>query len=290
MANALRSAIEQAVAEATGKDFAIQSMVPCGGGCINQACITRGEDGAYFLKYNQAAHAAKMFAAEARCLLAIHDSRAIRTPEPIAHGIAEGTAFLVLEVIDFGASPRDWSAMGKQLAALHRKVNDRHGWAEDNFIGASPQLNAWADDWATFFCDQRLRPQIEWAKQKGMPYSEADMLLDHVSNLLAGHAPEPSLLHGDLWGGNAGHDYAGNPVIYDPASYYGDRETDLAFTKMFGGFPQSFYHGYEHAWPLGEGHEHRRALYNLYHEMNHAILFGGGYHAQAEHSIRLLLQ
>lgn len=290
MADPLQRTIESAVTEATGEDFAIQNMKPCSGGCINQASIAQGNGRSYFIKSNRDAGASQMFAAEVKCLEAINAARTIRAPKAITQGQAGGAAFLVLEAIAFGGSPRDWSTMGEQLAALHRKVNDRFGWEADNYIGSSPQHNAWTDDWATFYRDQRLRPQLQWAAQRGSPITGADDLLDAIDTLLAGHAPSPSLLHGDLWGGNAGHDAQGAPVIYDPASYYGDRETDLAFTEMFGGFPRSFYEAYERVWPLPEGHEQRKELYNLYHIINHANLFGGGYHGQAESVIQRLLR
>lgn len=283
-----QQAVGEAIAEATGDYFAIQSETPCGGGCINEAYLLHGDTKSYFVKLNDRS-AAAMFAAEFRALETITSANAIRAPHPIALGQFAGRAFLVLEAIEFGAAPADWSAMGEQLATLHRKVSDRFGWPEGNYIGSSPQCNAWADDWATFFREQRLRPQLEMAKRRGSPIRGADNLLAAVDDLLADHHPEPSLLHGDLWGGNAGHDASGSPVIYDPASYYGDRETDLAFTEMFGGFPPSFYAAYDRAWPRAAGFEQRKALYNLYHVINHANLFGGGYQSQAESVIRQLL-
>ncbi|WP_309398033.1 fructosamine kinase family protein [Cerasicoccus maritimus] len=284
-----QSAVEAAITEATGANFALQSTQACGGGCINEAYRVEDASGqTYFVKLNEDT-ASVMFSAEARALKAIAAVGAIRAPHVIAQGHTKQRAFLVLEDLDFGGAPLDWSAMGEQLAALHRKVSDRFGWPESNFIGSTPQQNAWADDWPTFFREQRLRPQFSIARRRGAPIRGDTAFLNIVDDLLAGHTPEPSLLHGDLWGGNAGHDSAGNPVIFDPASYYGDRETDLAFTHMFGGFPPSFYAAYEGAWPLPDGYERRAEIYNLYHVVNHANLFGGGYHGQAEAVIRRLL-
>lgn len=290
MNDAMSSAVEAAISQATGNNFAIQSAKPCGGSCINHATTVTGDGRSYFIKYNAAEESSQMYAAEIQCLRAINDAASIRAPRPIAQGSAGGSAFLILEAIAFGPAPHDWSVMGKELAALHHKVSDRFGWAEDNFIGASPQYNDWSDNWATFYRDQRLRPQLEMAEKRGAPVKGGEALLDKVSALLAEHTPYPSLLHGDLWGGNAGHDLEGKPVIFDPASYYGDRETDLAFTEFFGGFPRSFYTAYHSAWPLPHGHELRKTLYNLYHVLNHANLFGGGYHAQAEGMISQLLR
>nr|WP_309382289.1 fructosamine kinase family protein [Cerasicoccus frondis] len=220
---------------------------------------------------------------------AYHRYGAIRAPRPITQGKTPKHSYLVLEAVVFGQSPKDWSTMGAQLATLHRKVNDRFGWPCSNFIGSTPQQNAWVNDWATFYREQRLRPQFELAKRRGSPIHGADALLSAIEQLLSGHTPEASLLHGDLWSGNAGHDANGAPIIYDPASYFGDRETDLAFSRLFGGFPPSFYAAYEHAWPLPDGHLRRAELYNLYHVVNHANLFGGGYQSQAEAIIRRLL-
>jgi fructosamine-3-kinase len=130
--------------------------------------------------------------------------------------------------------------------------------------------------------ERRMRPQIELAGKHGF-----DLALPCLK-LLEGHKPQPSLLHGDLWGGNAGFTAEG-PVLFDPAVYYGDREADLAMTELFGGFPQEFYSSYNKIWPLDDGYERRKHLYNLYHLLNHLNLFGSSYLAQVESTLRLLL-
>ena len=231
---------------------------------------------------------AAMLDAEAEGLRALAACGAIVVPHVIDQGTRDGTAFLATSWLDFGSAPRG-EAMGRALARLHRiGQGTRYGWGRDNFIGRTPQVNGWDDDWAAFFLERRLRPQFELAARHGL--RDADALLDAVPRLLEGHAPPPSLLHGDLWSGNAAMLASGEPAIFDPAVYIGDREADIAMTHLFGGFDASFYSAYEDEWPLPEGHEVRRDLYNLYHIVNHLNLFGSSYRAQAQATIARLLR
>jgi protein-ribulosamine 3-kinase len=199
----------------------------------------------------------------------------------VPHVISLRGEELTLERLDLGAAP-DWPAMGRMLAALHRHTGPRFGWATDNWIGLAPQVNGWADDWRSFFVTQRLEPQLRRAERKGFRFEEMQF-----SRFLENHDPQPSLLHGDLWSGNAGFT-AGGPVIFDPAVYYGDREADLAMTELFGGFPAAFYAAYGEALPLDAGYETRKHLYNLYHLLNHLNLFGAGYLGQVKATLDLL--
>jgi fructosamine-3-kinase len=240
----------------------------------------------HFVKSVPLAEAA-MLDAEAEGLRALAACNAIVVPDVVELGTREGAAFLATAWLEFGDAPRG-EAMGRALARLHRTPQGtRYGWARANFIGRSPQVNGWYDDWAAFFCDRRLRPQFARAAGRGLHGTDA--LLDAVPVLLKGHAPAPSLLHGDLWAGNAAMLATGEPAIFDPAVYLGDREADIAMTHLFGGFDASFYRGYEDEWPLPGGHEARRDLYNLYHIVNHLNLFGGSYRAQAQATIGRLL-
>lgn len=200
----------------------------------------------------------------------------VRVPRLLDHG----PDFLVLEQLDLRRNG-DWAALAQMLAKLHRTTGPRFGWHRDNWIGATPQVNAWRDDWATFFLECRIEPQLALARKNGfsIPFPK--------ENFLEGHKPSPSLLHGDLWSGNAGFIDDG-PVIYDPAVYYGDREADIAMTELFGGFPGEFYAAYRKAYPLDEGYERRKHLYNLYHLLNHLNIFGASYLAQVRRTLGLL--
>ena len=220
-----------------------------------------------------------MFECEAEGLRALR-AAGVRTPEPYAHGIRGGQAFIEMERLDLGGAP-DWPAMARMLAQLHRHQSPQYGWPRDNWIGLAPQRNALHSDWAEFFRDYRLAPQLETARANGHAV-DASRLLQGVAAFFADYRPAASLLHGDLWGGNAGFLRDGAPVIYDPAVYYGDREADLAMTELFGGFGGEFYAAYREAWPLDSGYLVRRDLYNLYHVLNHLNLFGAGYLRQAQ--------
>ena len=183
------------------------------------------------------------------------------------------------------------AALGQRLAGLHRSSAERFGWHRDNTIGATPQSNRWTASWIEFWRTQRLGFQLELAARNGYGGSlqrRGEQLLAQLDALLA-HDPAPSLLHGDLWGGNAAATPAGEPVLFDPACYYGDREADLAMTELFGGFAPAFYSAYRDTWQVDAGYAVRRDLYNLYHVLNHLNLFGGGYRAQAEGMIERLL-
>ena len=176
---------------------------------------------------------------------------------------------------------------------MHRTTRAEFGWVRDNTIGATPQPNTPDPDWVRFWARQRLGFQLALAARNGHGGALqrlGETLLGRLPDLLD-HAPAPSLLHGDLWGGNLGYMRDGEPVIYDPAVYYGDREADLAMTELFGGFGGDFYAAYREAWPLDPGYASRRDLYNLYHVLNHLNLFGGGYLGQALNLLgRLLAQ
>ena len=223
-----------------------------------------------------------MYAAEAEGLRVLRAAGA-RAPEPYAHGVRAGHAFIEMERLELGGRA-DWPAMARMLAALHRNSSDRFGWASDNWIGLAPQKNAWSGDWVAFYRDYRLMPQLERA---GL-VEDSEFLLQDLHSFFAGHAPAPSLLHGDLWSGNVGFLQDGAPVLFDPAVYYGDREADLAMTELFGGFPREFYAAYHEAFPFAKGYEARKNLYNLYHLLNHLNLFGAGYRAQVRATLRLL--
>lgn len=284
--------IESSIARATGRPFRIASRAAIGGGCMNEAYRVEGAGRACFVKVNRAGRSG-MFAAEADGLAALADARALRVPRPICQGVHGGHSWLVVEYLELkplgGAG---LSALGRGLARLHRKTSDRYGWHRDNTIGLTTQRNAPAGDWVAFWREQRLGYQLELARAKGGgPRLDAlgRRLLDKLPDFFAGYRPAASLLHGDLWSGNAAETEQGEPVLYDPAVYYGDRETDLAMTELFGGFGPSFYDAYRAEYALDAGYETRKPLYNLYHVLNHFNLFGGGYAVQAQRMMEALL-
>lgn len=284
------NAINDAISSALRVNFRGVPAGQLGGGCINQA--TRFTDertgSSVFVKWNRA-DLLPMFETEAMGLDALDRTQAIRVPKPICCGRFGQQSFLVLEWIAM-RSDGDWFAMGQQLAALHRAhCHGSFGWEQDNFIGTTPQRNPPTDDWDHFFSQARLAYQVELAETNGGRFPRFRRLLDLIPAMLAGHDLRPSLVHGDLWSGNAAFDQAGQPVLFDPATYRGDREVDLAMSTFFGGFPTEFYNGYHEAFPLRDGYLWRRTLYNLYHALNHFNLFGGHYEGQANQMIQQLL-
>jgi len=265
---------------------------PVAGGDISSAWRLETADGAVFLKTGPAS-SYDMFAAEAEGLAALAAPQAVRVPAVFACDISAGTAFVALEWLNFSAPSRDTEArLGEQLAALHRSTAERFGWHRDNTIGLTPQHNDWSDDWIGFFRERRLGFQLQLAAQNGFGgelQTQGAQLMKRLPVYFEGYAPEPSLLHGDLWGGNWAS-CGGEPVIFDPAVYYGDRETDLAMTRLFGGFGRDFYTAYEASAPLAAGHRERNHLYQLYHVLNHLNLFGSGYLGRAQDLMQRLLQ
>jgi len=256
---------------------------PVGGGDISAAWHLDTESREVFLKTGPAA-AIDMFTAEAEGLSEIASANAVRVPEVFAIGQTADDAFLALEWLSFERlGRRGEHLLGKQLAEMHRTVKDRFGWHRDNTIGLTPQHNNWSSDWVEFFREHRLAYQLRLAADNGFAgelQEQGNRLLERLPLFFEAYQPVPSLLHGDLWGGNRACS-DGAPVIFDPAVYYGDRETDLAMTRLFGGFGGSFYDAYETAWPLEPGSASRQNLYQLYHVLNHLNLFGSSYLSRA---------
>lgn len=285
------TSIARHIAAASGERFAPQPPRAIGGGCINLAVLLSDGRRRYFVKTN-ASSRLEMFEAELAGLQALAESRTLRVPCPLCCGSAGREAYLVMEYIEPGTARRDGPARaGRQLAELHRCQGQRFGWYRDNTIGATPQPNQENRDWLTFWRENRLGFQLRLAANngyRGVLQQRGEQLLERCPALLD-HEPGPSLLHGDLWSGNLCYDREGNPVTYDPAVYYGDREADLAMTELFGGFPADFYAAYRAAWPLDAAYRVRKTLYNLYHILNHVNLFGGGYLGQAQAMIDRLL-
>ena len=279
------------ISQATGTPFQARKQNPVGGGCINQAFVIDDGQMAYFVKTNQA-DKSSMFQAEAAGLHEILASQSLLAPYPICHGVAEGHAYLVLEHLALQAGDRRSAQdLGLQLAQMHRYTAPQFGWQIDNSIGTTPQINTWTAGWVDFYGRHRLHFQLDLAQRNGFPIqSLGEELITILPAFFDSDAPAPSLLHGDLWGGNWGADSQGKAVIFDPAVYYGDRESDLAMTELFGGFPPRFYEVYRDAYPIdANGYAVRKTLYQLYHVLNHFNLFGGAYADQARGMIQRLL-
>lgn len=260
------------------------------GGDINQAALIHSKDSGWFVKYRNNAPRG-MFEAEAYALQKIAACQCIRVPEAIACGEDSGTSWLVLEYLEL-TSTGPASLLGEQLAAMHAISHGSFGWAQDNYIGTTPQPNRQTDNWIEFWRDCRLQPQLSMASAAGFNgrlFENGEYLLTKLGQLLQDHKPTASLLHGDLWSGNKAFTTDGQPVIFDPASYYGDRETDIAMTELFGGFEPAFYSAYRAHSPLPAGYPLRRDLYKLYHMLNHLNLFGVAYLSSCENIMDGLL-
>ena len=283
--------ISKHITQTTGKPFKARKQRSVGGGCINQAYVIEDGQSAFFVKTNQA-DKQDMFKAEAAGLNAILASQSLRAPRPICFGETNDQAYLVLEYIALQAGDSSSAQdMGLQLAQMHRKTASQFGWGIDNTIGATPQINTRDTDWVRFYGQHRLHYQISLAQNNGLNVrSLGEELIDILPAFFDTYKPPASLLHGDLWGGNWGTDQHCKAVIFDPAVYYGDRESDLAMTELFGGFPARFYDAYKDIYPIDtSGYAVRKTLYQLYHVLNHFNLFGGAYADQAQHMIQRLL-
>jgi fructosamine-3-kinase len=280
------------IGECTGRAFAVRHAEPAAGGCINEAWVLSDGERRFFVKL-AAAGQLGMFEAELAGLGELAQAGAVRVPRPICAGRDAQRAWLVIEHLDLSAaSRRGWALLGAGLATQHRRLGAKFGWHRDNTIGSTPQPNAWSADWTVFLREHRLGYQLRLAETRGFGRELAAggaRLLERLALFFPGYSPQASLLHGDLWSGNVAFLPDGQPVIFDPAVYYGDREADLAMTELFGGFGGEFYSAYAAAWPLDAGYPVRRQLYNLYHLLNHLNLFGAGYLGRCRSTIDWLL-
>jgi len=281
-----------ALAAALGQEVAVKPDARVHGGSINECFRWQTGRGPVFVKRAPLAQR-EMLDAEADGLARLRRADALRIPEVLARGCTDDEAFLALEWLDL-AEPDEASEeqFGEALAWQHRNRGPAYGLEGDNYIGATPQSNVLTEDWVTFWRERRLLFQLELAAingHMGRLQDRGRRLADVMDVFFASYRPAASLLHGDLWGGNRAALADGTPVVFDPAVYYGDREADIAMTYLFGSFGPRFYSAYVATWPLDQAAGTRRALYNLYHVLNHLNLFGGGYRAQAEGMIDRLL-
>jgi len=286
----LRRAVEALLSPAGGQPAAVERFSPTSGGSIHQTGIVHLRDGRRFFLKSNPAPLPGIFEREAAGLAALAAVGTLPVPRgAVASGGRDGVVpFLLMEAIAVGRpGPGFFEGFGRRLALLHQQgQGKRYGFDHDNDLGATPQPNSWCDDWVEFWRRHRLGHQLALARRRGLsdPTLErlGDRLLDRLGEWLTVPGEPPCLLHGDLWGGNylvrdqgAGH--PGEPVLIDPAVYYGQREADLAMTHLFGGFPPAFYAACEEVWPLPPGSRERLEIYQLYHLLNHLNLFGSGY-------------
>ena len=282
------------VREALGKEVAKGGVRSVSGGDINDAYLVALEDGQkVFLKVNTPGNAA-FFSAEQAGLEALRKTDAIGVPKAITAGVSRDCSFLIMEYLEAGPRRPDyWERFGRQLAAMHKAETGewtpqgKYGFTQNNFIGACRQNNHICCSWIDFFREYRLEQQFRWAEAYFDSYGRKAMqsLLDHLEDYLV--EPEfPSLLHGDLWGGNFVTGPDGSAWLIDPAVYVGHAEADLAMTELFGGFAPAFYGAYKEMSPLLPGYADRRELYNLYHLLNHLNLFGEAYYGSVMRIVR----
>ncbi|WP_196157002.1 fructosamine kinase family protein [Reinekea sp. G2M2-21] len=269
----------QSLLAAAGLETEGLAIRPVAGGDINHTYHCETDYDHYFLKLNDA-DLLPMFVAERHALTELQRKGGLRTPEPLAVPVVADYSALILRYEALNRlSPEMAFAAGKALARCHQALNRHYGWPHDNFIGTTSQVNTETTDWQSFFTEQRIRPQLGLLQHPHLTMDHPG--LRRLLHCLDGHQPPASLLHGDLWSGNLAAASDGSPIFFDPASYFGDRETDIAMTELFGGFSTSFYRGYESVWPLDPGYVQRKDLYQLYHVLNHANLFGSTYVQQA---------
>lgn len=281
--------IQDSISVELNEQFTILDKIPMTGGDIHTSFKISTGTKNYFIKINDKTKL-PLFQTESYALALLANESEFIVPEVICLGATQEKAFLLLEYIEFvSASDDDWYTLGEQLAVMHQdSQHGKFGWQEDNYIGLTPQPNNWSSNWRTFFAEQRIGWQLQLLSEKSVVIGNIDHITQICHDILTHHYVKPSLIHGDLWQGNIGFCDQG-PVLYDPACYYGDRETDIAMTELFGQFPSVFYQGYQETFPLPEHYEQRKLVYNFYHVLNHANLFGDVYITQAKAMVNRLL-
>jgi protein-ribulosamine 3-kinase len=277
------------LSEYTGIQYG-RMATPLQGGSINEAYRLGDDRHQIFVKLNRGDRL-EMFNAEQAGLEAIRNSGSIRVPEVFATGRIADQSFIAMEYIELGGKINP-DQFASALAAMHNCKQQRFGFDCDNTIGSTAQPNTWTDNWIDFWRRYRLGFQLELARENGIDPNLIDAgerLCGILESFFSNYQPQGSLLHGDLWQGNYAADNSGQVVIYDPACYFGDHEADLAMMELFGHPGERFFEVYRDSFDIDDGYRARRDLYNLYHLLNHANLFGGGYAAQALQLIQKLM-
>jgi fructosamine-3-kinase len=274
--------VEEAIQQLFGTEVEIVRSRGVSGGCIANGSRLELSNGQSLFAKQSESLPPRMFAAEALGLTAMQSERGPRVPRPLAVNTGTQSAFIIMEWIESGRPGAGFhEKFGRMLARMHQSlVGERFGFESDNYVGSTEQQNRWAGTWCEFFATRRIGFQTRLARDRGRVDSVLSKSIDSIINRMDTLLTEPecpALLHGDLWGGNYLCDDTGEPVLIDPAVYYGHPEADLAMTELFGGFNPAFYGAYGNELPLHPGYKQRRDLYNLYHMLNHLNIFGGGY-------------
>lgn len=274
----------------TGNKTVFKNFSYASGGCINNGGRMETSAGEFFIKWNYKDRYKGMFEAEARGLKILKETNTVYIPDVVGFGETGDLSFLILEFVEReGDRTEYWKVLGRQLAELHKNTNDQFGLDHDNFIGSLPQSNRFHTEWNNFFINERLEKQIKYASDSGKITSKHINRFQRLYKKLDEIFPpgeKPALIHGDLWSGNLITNQKGHPCIIDPAVYYGNREIELSFTMLFGGFNNEFYKVYDENYRLEKGFEERVDVYNLYPLMVHVNLFGGGYLGQVENILQ----
>lgn len=282
-------AIEQNITNVLGEPFEIKHKQAVTGGDINLCYWLSDYHHNYFIKINDKSRL-EQFETEAYSLSQIKKLGSLLCPKVVTTGTTLDKSYLVLEYITFNsASSNSWYDFGQQLATMHQSSSHgQFGWQHDNYIGTTRQPNDWQSNWRTFFSEQRIGWQLQLLAEKSIKLGNIEHIVNVCHDALLHHYTTPCLVHGDLWQGNVGFSDKG-VFIFDPASYYGDREVDLAMTELFGQMPDEFYQGYQATYPVEQDYDKRKLIYNFYHVLNHANLFGGVYIEQSKANLTRIL-
>jgi protein-ribulosamine 3-kinase len=282
----LQNALKQILFQCLNTPAAPITFQAVGGGSINDTYKATLNQHNFFVKVNSAAKFPQLFQKEVSGLEFIHQQKIFRVPKIIENTIVEDQQVLVLEWIDSGIrTDKFWKKFGEQLAALHKVSNEYFGFAEDNYMGSVVQINNFLPDWISFFIQQRLQPLISQCRDKGLLSTLHVSLFEQLYIQLPQifNKEPPALLHGDLWSGNYMCNTQSEPVLIDPATYFGHRSVDLGLTTLFGGFPTVFYDAYQYHYPLPENYKEQWQVSNLYALLIHLLLFGKSYLPQITH-------
>lgn len=259
------------------------------GGCINNSAKLSANGISFFIKWNSNTDKNDFFIKEINGLNSLYKTKTVKTPKPIMSGDYKGEKYLLMEFIEKGIfSEFSFENFGNKLALLHKNSNSHFGYNEDNYIGTLEQINKEIESWDEFFFSNRIEPLLKKATDNSFIDTKLINAFHRFGNRISEIFPKepPALLHGDLWQGNYMFDTNSNAYIFDPAVYYGHREMDIAMSKLFGGFDETFYKGYNNTYALEQGWEKRIDYCNLYPLLVHLNLFGASYLYDIEHILK----